>query len=394
MNVAFLNENTLGHGSYLPRFVEAFRERPELGIVPHRIDVVPFPEPMRRKAEFTVRGLRRIGLDFHLARWRRVASRHARALVDDVRRRHPIDALVVNTQSVGLDLIGPDLALPVFVGLDATFRQLARSPWFAGNRVARALLPLTLAPILGRERRLVRGAHRLLAWSAAARDSLVHEYGIDPSRVGVLPPSLDLRQLSPGPRPGPTPGDPEGGESRKAPGGRGERWQILFVGGHFERKGGPALLEAFRREWVSEAELHLVTQSEVKPEPGVQVHRGLTASSEAWLERWRQARVFVFPSTLETFGIVLLEALAFGVPVVSSRAGAAGEILEDGRCGRLLDVVTPGSVSAAIRAAISDPCETRLQRERGLARVRGHYDLARNAEALAEWLRQGRMPSR
>jgi len=369
VNVAFVNENALGHSSYLPRFAAELRERPELGITPHVLDVVPMPDAIQRRADFTVRGLRRVGLDFHVARWRRAASRHARHQLDELRARERIDAVVVNTQSVGLSLSDPTLGLPLLVCLDATFQQLARSRWFAANRLASWLLPLTLAPILGAERRLFASATRLLSWSAPVRDSLIREYGVKPERVSLLPPSLDLGQLQPRPCPA------------KA------RAQILFLGGDFYRKGGPALLEAFRRNLALSAELHVITQSEVAPEEGVVIHRGVAAQSEAWFERWSQADVFVFPSSLETFGIVLLEALAFGVPVVSSRAGAAADILEQGRAGLLVDDVSPDALSRAIRSVLDDPDSARARAEVGRERVRRDYDLRHNGAELAAWLK-------
>jgi glycosyltransferase involved in cell wall biosynthesis len=369
MNVAFLNENALGHASYLPRFAAEFRKHPELGIDPKVLDVVPMPEAIQRQADFTVRGLRRWGLDFHVARWRRVASRQARRQLDELRRRERVEAVVVNTQSVALSLVDPPLGLPFFVALDATFRQLSRSRWFAANRLAAGLLPLTLAPILGAERRLFAAADRLLPWSAPVRDSLLKEYGANPDRVSVLPPSLDLDRLQAWPRPA------------------NPRPQILFLGGDFQRKGGPILMEAFRRELASRADLHVITQSDVATEPGVIVHQGVTAQSDAWFERWRQADVFVFPSSLETFGIVLLEALAFGVPVVASRVGAAEQILEQGRAGILVDEVCPKTLSRAVRSVLEDPASARQRCEAGLVSVRRDYDLHRNAAALATWLK-------
>lgn len=370
MNVAFLNENTLGHTSYLPRFVAEFRTRPELGITPHLIDVVPLPPEIQKRADATVRGLRRVGLDFHIARWRRVVSRQARHQLDALGRRERLEAVVVNTQSVGLFLASPPLGLPLFVCLDATFQQLARSRWFAPNRVAGWLLPLTLAPLRRAERRLFQSATRLLPWSSPVRDSLIRDYGAAPERVSLLPPSLDLERLQARPRRG------------------SGRPQILFLGGDFRRKGGAVLLEAFRRDLAGRAELHVITQSEVASGPGVVVHRGVTAQSEAWFERWSQADVFAFPSTLETFGIVLLEALAFGVPVVSSRVGAAVDILENGRMGVLLDDISPGTLSRGITRLLDDPAGADAMAKAGRERVVQNYDLRRNAEALARWLKE------
>ncbi len=370
MNVAFVNENALGHASHLPRFVAELRNRPELGITPHLIDVVPMPPAIQRRADSTVRGLRRFGLDFHVARWRRVASRHARERLEELLRRERVGAVVVNTQSVGLHLTDLPGRPPVFVGLDATFQQLARSRWFAANRIAGWFLPITLAPILGRERRLFDAATRLLPWSAPVRDSLIRDYGVRPDRVTLLPPSLDLERFRPV-------------ERRRA-----ARPRILFLGGDFRRKGGAILLEAYRSGLVSRADLHIVTQSEVNSERGVTVHRGVSAPSDAWVERWNQADVFVFPSALETFGIVLLEALAFGVPVVSSRAGAAADILDDGRAGILVDPVTPATLTEAIGAVLDDSPGAGARAEAGRARVASQYDLGRNAADLAGWLRE------
>jgi len=366
MRVAFLNENTLGHGSYLPVFARALARRPGLGIEPELLNVTPLPPSLARRADFSVRGLRKWGLDFHNARWRLTASRHARSLLDELRGRQQVDAVVVNTQSVGLALA--DCDLPLFVCLDATFAELGRSPWFAPNRPSRWLLPFTAGSLHKREQALFRAARRLLPWSAAARDSLLNEYQIPPARISLLPPSIELpppRERTANPRP-----------------------QILFVGGDFRRKGGPLLLDCFRRHFAARCELHLVTQSDVRVEPGVFVHRGLTAHSAAWRERWEQADVFVFPSTLETFGIVLLEAHAFGVPVVSSPAGAAREILLDGQAGWLLPEPTEAALAGAIREVLADPVAARRRVATGRQLVETRFHLPVNTAQLAAWLRQ------
>ncbi len=368
LEVVFLNENTLGHGSYLPRFIEELERRPELGIHPIRIDAVPLPPRLQRRADFSIRGLRRFGMDFHIARWRRVVSAHARARIEALRSRQRIDAVVVNTQSVALDLTALCRSVPIAVCLDATFAQLRRTPWFSPNRIAGWFSPVSLAPILGRERRLFRAVRILLPWSRNAAASLASDYGIRQDRILTLPPSLDLGKFQPAPKPSGKP-------------------RLLFVGGNFQRKGGPLVLEAFRR-LADRCELHVVTQSDVPAAPGVFIHRDVTAGSGAWLQRWREAAVFVFPSALETYGIVLLEALAFMAPVVSSRAGAAADILDEGRCGLLLDSLTPDALTRAIENTLDDPQAANERARRGRLRVEQLHDLSRNAERLAETLRR------
>lgn len=369
MHVAFVNENVLGHGSYLLPFVRALEADPGHGITPWRIDAMPLPPALSRWANGTVKGLRRWGADFHAARWRRIVSLHARRELKELRRGARIDAVVVNTQSVGLDLVETAARLPVFVCLDATFAQLARSGWFAPNAPSRWLHPLTLAPIRGRERALLAAARGLLPWSEPVARSLVEEYGIPAERVHPLPPSLTLPPRT----------------ERRRPAGR--RPQILFVGGDFHRKGGPLLLECWREHFSARADLHLVTQSPVREEPGVHVHRGVAAHTPAWRERWEEADLFVFPSALETFGIVLLEALAFEVPVVASDVGAARDVLAGGRAGLLLERRDPDALAAAIASVLDHPEAARARAAAGRARVEARFEVGANTARLAALLR-------
>lgn len=367
MNVAFINENTLGHTSYLPRFVAALRAHPEWECIPHQIDAVPLP-PNLRHAERGIRGLGRFGLDWLLTRWRRAASANAARQLSELRATTRIDALVVNTQSVGLDLPDTASGIPAFVALDATFEQLARSPWFAPTRAARWFHPLTLASLRRRERALFRHAAGFLPWSRHVADSLRTEYGVAPQRIHVLPPSMS----DPGP---PLPRTREDGPTR-----------LLFIGGDFKRKGGPELLEAWRRHLRPAHELDIVTHDDVGAEPGLRVHRGTKAGSPEWLRLWREADVLVFPSHLETFGIVLVEAMAFGVPFVATRVGAASELAGEHRCGRLLDDGSPDAIAAAVRGF--DRTHRLQGAEHGRAAFLDGFEIGRNAALLRDLLRQ------
>ncbi|MCI4321166.1 MAG: glycosyltransferase family 4 protein [Thermoplasmata archaeon] len=73
-----------------------------------------------------------------------------------------------------------------------------------------------------------------------------------------------------------------------------------------------------------------------------------------------EARLFVLPSEYEAFGLVLLEALAQGTPVVASRVGGIPEFLEDGKAGRLVPPNDPTALAAAI-GQLWDDEETRLR---------------------------------
>jgi hypothetical protein len=360
MNVLFIHENTLGHGSYLPVFADYFGAHPELGINVELLNATPLPDDLAAKADWTAPGLRRFGLDMHFGRWRKVASAHVRSLLD-ARGTKSFDAIVVNTQSVALELIEVDR--PLFVCLDATFRQLTESKWFSDPPLGKVAAQLN-AGLLSSEQKLYQRAATVLPWSQIAAASLREDYQIDPKQILILPPSIEL---------------PECREKRR----RG-----LFIGADFKRKGGDLLLATFRRSFTGRLELDLVTESDVNPEPGVRLWRNIRSRTAEWEELWRQADLFLFPSQLETFGIVLVEALAFGVPIVSSRAGAAEEILDHGKAGALLDELSVDSLSICMDLVLSDR-ESALERARiGRARAEAEYNLGKNAARFADALKK------
>ncbi len=368
MNVAFINENTLGHTSYLPRYADAFDANPEMGIVPFRIDATPLPQSMR-SAERGIRGLNRLGLDFLAARWRRATSRHAADQLVALRRKVRVDAVVVNTQSVGLCLPEAAPDLPCWVALDATFDELRRSAWFGPTAVSRWFHPLTLRWLMASERRLFRHATGLLPWSEHVVAALATYHPGLAAVVNRLPPSL------------PDPGPPT------EPAGRTGRPRILFIGGDFRRKGGAALVAAWKSGLHGTCDLDLVTRDAIPETPGLEIHRGVEAGSPRWRRLWERASLFVFPSSLETFGIVLLEAQAFAVPVVSSAAGAAREILDEGRAGWLLPDSDPASIARVAGEALRSPADLARKAGAGRARFLERYEMSANAVRLAGWLR-------
>ena len=88
-------------------------------------------------------------------------------------------------------------------------------------------------------------------------------------------------------------------------------------------------------------------------------------------ELYGSSAVFALPTAAtvgrdaagEGFGLVFLEAAAFGLPVVAGRSGAVPEVVEDGRTGLLVDPDDPAAVANAIGTLLRDPSlRTRLGR--------------------------------
>ncbi len=85
----------------------------------------------------------------------------------------------------------------------------------------------------------------------------------------------------------------------------------------------------------------------------------------------RRAHALVLPSEWEAFGLVLLEAMAAGTPIVATNVGGVPDVLDQGRVGRLVPFGDPDALAAAMRAVDENPEETARLRTAALARVQG-----------------------
>lgn len=152
--------------------------------------------------------------------------------------------------------------------------------------------------------------------------------------------------------------DPDAFELRIAPGNGPCR--ILFAGSVGVRKGVPALLQAFDKMSTG-AELHLA--GPIEPgmsgliaqydRPGLIVHGPLAFSRLK--ELYRSANVFCLPSIEEGFAQVLLQAMASGLPVVTTDVAGGAELVRAGENGRVIPVDDPDALAAALSDLTADP---------------------------------------
>jgi len=117
--------------------------------------------------------------------------------------------------------------------------------------------------------------------------------------------------------------------------------RFIYAGQISLRKGIPGLLQAWEKAALRSAELHLVGSWHLSDSKKASLPRGVTyvsaLSSEALRDHYRRADVFVFPSFFEGFGLVLLEAMACGLPAIASTATAGADVLTE-TSGRVLPV--------------------------------------------------------
>lgn len=94
------------------------------------------------------------------------------------------------------------------------------------------------------------------------------------------------------------------------------------------------------------------------------------------------ADVFVLPSLAEPFGLVLLEAMALGRPVVATRVGGPLEIVVDGETGFLVSPSSPNALADALGTLLEDPALARRMGENGRARYAAQFTAAKMSQAI------------
>lgn len=228
--------------------------------------------------------------------------------------------------------------------------------------------------------RTARSATRVIAVSGNTKRDLVDVWGIAEDRIDVVYPGVDPAFRPFPERPAPLPSH------------SGTRPYILHVGTLEPRKNIDVLISAYgalrargydhalvligARGWMYEPLFEQVQRAGLQGD----VHF-LDYVAPADLPRWYNgADLFVYPSAYEGFGLPLLEAMACGVPAVTSSTSSLGEL-----AGNACLTIEPGSSDeleeAMMRALDDDSLRSRL-REAGLRRA-SEFSWARTARETA-----------
>lgn len=249
------------------------------------------------------------------------------------------------------------------------------------------------------EKTAFEAADAVIAVSAGMRADILRCYpDIDPDRVHVVHNGIDLERWR----------RVEDAEVLAAHGIDPARRSIVFVGRITRQKGLPYLLAAVRR-MDPDVQLVLCAGAPDTPEIMAEVQQGVRVlqaerDGVVWIEEMlpqhelaavlSAGTVFVCPSVYEPLGIVNLEAMACGLPVVGTATGGIPEVVADGVTGRLVPIEqaddgtgTPldperfiGDLAATLSEVLADPEAARIMGEAGRRRAEAEFSWASIAE--------------
>ncbi|MEU0051868.1 glycogen synthase [Streptomyces sp. NPDC006309] len=244
------------------------------------------------------------------------------------------------------------------------------------------------------ERTAIEAADAVIAVSGAMREDVLSCYpALDPARVHVVRNGIDTRLYRPD----------NGTDALTRHGIDPARPYVLFVGRITRQKGVPHLLRAVR-DIDPGVQVVLCAGAPDTPEIDREFRELFEELSRArsgvfWIPQMlprpeviqllTRAAVFACPSVYEPLGIVNLEAMACGTPVVASRVGGIPEVVDDGRTGLLVDVDDgfESGLAGALDAVLGDPAAARRMGEAGRARAVGEFGwdaVARRTAGLYE----------
>jgi glycosyltransferase involved in cell wall biosynthesis/predicted metal-dependent phosphoesterase TrpH len=199
----------------------------------------------------------------------------------------------------------------------------------------------------------------VLSPSPASDDSL-SELGVDRERIGRWGRGVDLELYDPAKRDrGAYPGE----------------LKVLYAGRLSKEKGAELLADTFLEARQRDPRLHLLLAGGGPEEEMLREHLGEHATFLGWLDREELARVyasadvFLFPSRTDTYGQVVVEAQASGLPVVAVAQGGPVSLIRDRQTGWLCEADSQALAAAVAQLAGSSFLRERISRA-ALAEVR------------------------
>ena len=247
-------------------------------------------------------------------------------------------------------------------------------------------------PLPRLRRSALRKADLVLAPSKYTAEHVVADQGVDPEKVRVLPWALDPQFEALAANAG----------KNRVPANFPQGQVVLTVGrwrADERYKGMDTLITALPRLLPRWPELQLVAVgdgddrawlADLAEETGVErhVHFLSSLSYEELAACYAHCEMFALPSRGEGFGLVYLEAMASGKPVIGGAHGGVPEVIEDGKTGYLVPHGDAAQLATAIETLLSDASLREGMGRRGKQRVENEFRFSVFAKSFRKILRE------
>ncbi len=265
-------------------------------------------------------------------------------------------------QTICMFLPGFRSRVPYTIALDGT------PLWYARNGLTYAHPEFDPDTLVERgkhwlTRRVYQQAFHVLPLSNGVHDSLVEDYGVPPERITVVPPGVNLKRFE--------------GPDRTARAETGKPLNVLFVGADFERKGGDLVARLALAPEFRDVEFHFVTRSYVGPAAdNIHVHRDVRTNTDELAGLYRDADVFALPTLQDSYSIASIEAMAAGLPVLTTPTGGIVDIVGEGVTGYLVPRDDVSALAERLRTLRDDPALRLRLGAAGRVRAEERFDSA------------------
>lgn len=228
--------------------------------------------------------------------------------------------------------------------------------------------------------KMMREADIVIAHSPMEKDYLAKEGPIDPDKIIILPP-LPLKEQ----QPEPVMADKAGIRKRY---GIKEKFVVLYLGQHGPHKNISPVLEGMKYVWQDIKDTALVIAG------GITDYTETLKKEAARLEQkcqgkiyfldnfpekekndvFQMADIFISLSEMESFGIVFVEAMNNGLPVIASKNSVTRYIVDDFKTGILVNPASKTEVAGAIIELLSDQSMRNTYSQRAREKVKATYN--------------------
>jgi glycosyltransferase involved in cell wall biosynthesis len=201
--------------------------------------------------------------------------------------------------------------------------------------------------------------------------------GYDRSKITTIPYGVDLDRFMP----------PEQSRAKE-----GSRFKVICVGAVAVHKGQIYLLEAWRKLKRPNAELVLVGRMSNEMAPILRRYQGLfrhvpfVPNNQLW-KHYSSSSVFVLASLQDGFAVVICEAMACGLPVITTVNTGSADVVSNGRDGFVVPIRSPEAIAERLELLYRDE-ELRQEMSRSaLAKARSELSWQKYADRLCDLYR-------